>query len=203
MFFSEEYKIMWWQPPRIASRALSCIPKTLNFDDQKNGHTLTVVNKEWDVFHPTRNPYSRTVSWWNLRYNEIIKDGPKITYLNFEQFVKMDNNEYFRIESGHTWDVVSTLKNNNMQAKYVVRYEHLIDDLMKLDFIKDNFEILKNNLYDLKYTTRNSYRNRYSDITKNPICSFYTQELADIVWQEKQYEFEEWGYERDSWKTLL
>jgi hypothetical protein len=115
----------------------------------------------------------------------------------------MDNNEYFRIESGHTWDVVSTLKSNNMQAKYVVRYEHLIDDLMKLDFIKDNFEILKNNLYDLKYTTRNSYRNRYSDITKNPICSFYTQELADIVWQEKQYEFEEWGYERDSWKTLL
>ena len=203
MFFSEEYKIMWWQPPRIASRALSCIPKTLNFDDQKNGHTLTVVNKEWDVFHPTRNPYSRTVSWWNLRYNEIIKDGPKITYLNFEQFVKMDNNEYFRIESGHIWDVVSTLKRNNMQAKYVVRYEHLIDDLMKLDFIKDNFEILKNNLYDLKYTTRNSYRNRYSDITKNPICSFYTQELADIVWQEKQYEFEEWGYERDSWKTLL
>ena len=203
MFFSEEYKIMWWQPPRIASRALSCIPKTLNFDDQKNGHTLTVVNKEWDVFHPTRNPYSRTVSWWNLRYNEIIKDGPKITYLNFEQFVKMDNNEYFRIESGHIWDVVSTLKRNNMQAKYVVRYEHLIDDLMKLDFIKDNFEILKNTLYDLKYTTRNSYRNRYSDITKNPICSFYTQELADIVWQEKQYEFEEWGYERDSWKTLL
>ena len=194
---------MWWQPPRIASRALSCIPKTLNFDDQKNGHTLTVVNKEWDVFHPTRNPYSRTVSWWNLRYNEIIEDGPKITYLNFEQFVKMDNNEYFRIESGHIWDVVSTLKRNNMQAKYVVRYEHLIDDLMKLDFIKDNFEILKNTLYDLKYTTRNSYRNRYSDITKNPICSFYTQELADIVWQEKQYEFEEWGYERDSWKTLL
>jgi hypothetical protein len=203
MFFSEEYKIMWWQPPRIASRALSSIPNTLNFDDQKNGHTLTVVNKEWDVFHPTRNPYSRTVSWWNLRYNEIIEDGPKIPYLNFEQFVKMDNNEYFRIKSGHTWDVVSTLKRNNMQAKYVVRYEHLIDDLMKLDFIKDNFEILKNNLYDLKYTTRNSYRNRYSDITKNPICSFYTQELADIVWQEKQYEFEEWGYERDSWKTLL
>jgi hypothetical protein len=203
MFFSEEYKIMWWQPPRIASRALSSIPNTLNFDDKKNGHTLTVVNKEWDVFHPTRNPYSRTVSWWNLRYNEIIKDGPKITYLNFEQFVKMDNNEYFRIKSGHTWDVVSTLKRNNMQAKYVVRYENLIDDLMKLDFIKDNFEILKNNLYDLKYTTRNSYRNRYSDITKNPICSFYTQELADIVWQEKQYEFEEWGYERDSWKTLL
>ena len=203
MFFSEEYKIMWWQPPRIASRALSGIPKSLNFSDKKNGHTLTVVNKEWDVFHPTRNPYSRTVSWWNLRYNEIIKDGPKITYLNFEQFVKMDNNEYFRIESGHIWDVVSTLKRNNMQAKYVVRYEHLIDDLMKLDFIKDNFEILKNNLYDLKYTTRNSYRNRYSDITKNPICSFYTQELADIVWQEKQYEFEEWGYERDSWKTLL
>ena len=194
---------MWWQPPRIASRALSSIPNTLNFDDKKNGHTLTVVNKEWDVFHPTRNPYSRTVSWWNLRYNEIIKDGPKITYLNFEQFVKMDNNEYFRIKSGHTWDVVSTLKRNNMQAKYVVRYENLIDDLMKLDFIKDNFEILKNNLYDLKYTTRNSYRNRYSDITKNPICSFYTQELADIVWQEKQYEFEEWGYERDSWKTLL
>ena len=194
---------MWWQPPRIASRALSGIPKSLNFSDKKNGHTLTVVNKEWDVFHPTRNPYSRTVSWWNLRYNEIIKDGPKITYLNFEQFVKMDNNEYFRIESGHTWDVVSTLKRNNMQAKYVVRYEHLIDDLMKLDFIKDNFEILKNTLYDLKYTTRNSYRNRYSDITKNPICSFYTQELADIVWQEKQYEFEEWGYERDSWKTLL
>ena len=203
MFFSEEYKIMWWQPPRIASRALSGIPKSLNFSDKKNGHTLTVVNKEWDVFHPTRNPYSRTVSWWNLRYNEIIEDGPKITYLNFEQFVKMDNNEYFRIKSGHTWDVVSTLKRNNMQAKYVVRYEHLIDDLMKLDFIKDNFEILKNNLYDLKYTTRNSYRNRYSDITKNPICSFYTQELADIVWQEKQYEFEEWGYERDSWKTLL
>jgi hypothetical protein len=36
-----------------------------------------------------------------------------------------------------------------------------------------------------------------------PYFEFYTQELADIVYTQKQSEFELGGYQRDSWKTLV
>ena len=50
---------------------------------------------------------------------------------------------------------------------------------------------------------KNGYKEQYTIDIQIPYSEYYTQELADIVWGKKQYEFEYWGYERDSWKTLI
>jgi len=199
MFFSEQYKVHWWGPPRIASRALSGIPKALNFTNNEDGHSLTIINPEWEVILPVRNPYSRAVSWWNLRFNGRQRDGD----ISFEDFIKSPNNEYFNITPGRAWEPISTIEKNNLKVKKLIRYEFLVQDLMEIDFIQDNFDKVSQELFYLKYDARKEYRKEYVERTNFPVHHFYNQELADIVWENRQFEFKEWGYEKDSWKYLL
>lgn len=202
MFFSEHYKVHWWGPPRIASRALMLIPTALGFTDNRDGHALTIINPEWDVVLPIRNPYSRAVSWWNLRHNEttLPLEHQQIT---FEEFIKSETNEYFAMVPGRLWEPISRIQENNLRIRKLVRFEYLVEDLMDIDFVIENFEIVQEALYNLKYQQRDAYRKNYIQNTQTPVCSFYTQELADIVWENKKFEFQEWGYEKDSWKYLL
>jgi hypothetical protein len=202
MFFSEQYKVHWWGPPRIASRALMLIPTALGFNNNRDGHNPTIINPEWDVVLPIRNPYSRAVSWWHLRHNEPkIPDDFK--NISFEEFIRKDSNEYLTMDLGTPWEPISQIRKHNLKIRNIIRYEHLVDDLMQIDFVIENFETLKEPLYNLKYQQRDAYRNDYIQHIRTPVCSFYTQELADIVWEKKQFEFQEWGYEKDSWKYLL
>ena len=136
MFYSETYKTHWWGPPRIASRALMAIPTKLGFTDNKDGHSLTVINPEWDVVYPIRNPYSRAVSWWNLRHNDR-ENLLKGTHISFEEFVKNPENEYFHIQPGRPWEPINTIERNNLKVRNIIRYEHLVDDLLEIDFVKD------------------------------------------------------------------
>jgi len=202
MFFSEHYKVHWWGPPRIASRALMLIPTALGFTDNRDGHNLTIINPDWDVVLPIRNPYSRAVSWWNLRHNErsLPLEHQQVT---FEEFIKSETNEYFGLVLGTPWEPISEIQKNNLRVKKLIRYEYLVDDLMEIDFVFDNFDLVKEALYRLKYQQRNDYRVNYVQNIETPVCSFYTQELADIVWENKKFEFQEWGYDKDSWKYLL
>lgn len=202
MFYSELNKIMWWEPPRIASRALKKIPKALGFTDNNDGHALTVINPDFGVLYPIRNPYSRAVSWWNLRHNGIQSEEASKN-VSFEQFIKKENNEYFYIQPGHQWEPHSMVEKNNLISKHIIRYEYMVDDLIDIKFIKENFDKLSNELYVLKYYSRSSYRSEYLEQKDNPVCSFYTQELAEIVWERKKFEFIQGDYKKDSWKYLI
>lgn len=202
MFYSETYKTHWWGPPRIASRALMEIPRILGFTNYEDGHSARMVNPDWDVVFPIRNPYSRAVSWWNLRHNDR-QNIEKGTHISFESFVKKERNEYFHIQPGHHWDPIGAVGTFNLQVRKIIRYEYLMDDLLEIDFVKENFDILQQQLYILKYQSRDSYRKDYIPQALNPVCSYYTQELADIVWENKKIEFLHGDYQRDSWKYLL
>lgn len=202
MYFSDTYKTMWWSPPRIASRALLTIPWTLNFTNGKSGHDCTIANKDYDVIYPIRNPYSRAVSWWNLRHNDR-ENLVRGTHISFKSFIEQPNNEYFRILPGTDWEPISMVENNDLRVRKIIRYEHLIDDLLEIDFIQENFDLLKNELFILKYQSRDSYRKDYIPQALEPVCNYYTQDLADIVWEHKKFEFVHGGYEKDSWKYLL
>ena len=202
MFFSQTYKTHWWGPPRIASRALMTIPRALGFQDNKDGHSLTVINPDWDVVYPIRNPYSRAVSWWNLRHNGR-DSAVKKDHISFEEFIKKPDNEYFHIQPNHLWEPTSMVEKNGQKVRNIIRYEHLIDDLLEIDFIKENLQTLSNELYILKYQSRDNYRNEYIPRANYPIHSFYTEEIADIVWENKKFEFIGGDYKRDSWKYLF
>lgn len=202
MFYSETYKTHWWGPPRIASRALMEIPIILGFTNNLDGHAIKMINPDWDVVFPIRNPYSRAVSWWNLRHNEQ-KNIVNGTHISFESFVRKERNEYFHIQPGHQWDPIGAVGTFNLKVRKLIRYEYLMDDLLEIDFVKENFNILQQQLYILKYQSRDSYRKEYIQQARNPVCSYYTQELADIVWENKKIEFLHGDYQRDSWKYLL
>jgi hypothetical protein len=63
------------------------VPTALGFTDNRDGHSLTIINPEWDVVLPIRNPYSRAVSFWNLRHNEksLPLEHQQVT---FKEFIK-------------------------------------------------------------------------------------------------------------------
>jgi hypothetical protein len=68
--------------------------------------------------------------------------------------------------------------------------------------VSDNLNILKNEIETIK-TNRWTYRKSYLLEKDKPYYELYTPELADIVYETKKEEFETWGYEKDSWKTLV
>jgi hypothetical protein len=47
------------------------------------------------------------------------------------------------------------------------------------------------------------WQTNYLEQYKKPYHSYYTQELADIVYQKRTEDFEMWGYEKDSWKNII
>ncbi len=77
----------------------------------------------------------------------------------------------------------------------------MCEDLGNIPFVQENYKILKDYLQELR--DPNLYRGEYTIDLSTPYSELYNQELADIVWNKKQYEFEYWGYDRESWKTLI
>jgi len=95
------------------------------------------------------------------------------------------------------------VEKSGLKIRNIIRYEHLVDDLLEIDFIKENLHVLSDELYVLKYKSRDNYRHEYISRANYPVHSFYCQELADIVWENKKFEFIGGDYKRDSWKYLF
>ena len=111
-------------------------------------------------------------------------------------------NEFLNMGENEPFEPIGTLKLYPEMPKYVVRFENMYNDLMSIPFIEENFNELSKILYEIKLNP-NRYKIQYVESIEKPYSSFYTQELADIVWEHKKFEFEFWGYSRDSWKTLI
>jgi hypothetical protein len=43
----------------------------------------------------------------------------------------------------------------------------------------------------------------YPEVVKRPYYEFYDQELANIVYRQRKLEFDNFGYDPNSWKTLV
>ena len=135
------------------------------------------------------------VSFWILRHQLRHLEQDRIS---FEEFVKNEN-EYYNIQGNHLWNSVSRLKKLNGQV-FTIRVENLIDDLMRIPLIKKNYDLLIEELEYLDST--NTYRNNYLIDLEKPYSEYYTEELANIVYEKKSEEFTTWKYDSDSWKTL-
>lgn len=197
MLYSEKYKVQWWRVMRNASRTLEEIPIKLGFIDKEKTHSCLVYNPDWHVVLCSRNPYSRAISFWLLR-NKV--ESPLNPSSDFETYIKSDN-EYFSISLGNPFEPITFLNKSPQILKYVIRFENIYNDLMNIPFIQENQNVLSEILNTIRFDSRR-YKAQYTEDIIQPYSSFYTQELADIVWEQKQYEFEYWGYSRDSWKTI-
>ena len=194
MAYSEKYKYQWWGQPRTASRAMIPIQNKLWFVDI-NIHNCTITNPNWSTIISIRNPYSRMVSFWILRHQLRHLEQDRIS---FEEFVKNEN-EYYNIQGNHLWNPVSCIKKLNGQV-FTIRVENLIDDLMRIPLIEENFSSVEEELKLL--SSVNSYRDNHLIDLEKPYSEYYTEELANIVYEKKFEEFTTWNYDSNSWKTL-
>ena len=194
MLYHKDYKINYWLPPRCGTHTTLDFLLKLGFERSDNYHDLILFDDSWDLVLNTRNPYSMYVSHFFHTYQENNS--------SFELFLKNKFPESYHRRIETIWDVGITLKKLDIKPKKIIRLENFIDDLLSLDFIKDNLDYLGDPIEFLRLG-KTPHQTNYPDICKNPYSSFYNQELADIVWERKKYSFELLGYDRDSWKTII
>ena len=196
MPFSEIHGYQWWGQPRTGSRALMSVQYQLGFSGM-NTHECIIHNPKWNTIISIRNPYSRIISFWLLRHGLAPHNQKRIS---FEEYVNTPN-EYFSLKGDHLWNPIPLLKKLEGNV-YTIRNENLIEDLKNIPLVKDNMNKMFFVFRKLE-DDRHLDRNKYIIDQSLPYHTLYTQEIADKVYQHKEEEFLTWGYDRDSWKTLI
>ena len=181
---SERYKFQWVAPERTGSRKLAEIfgfygfkYKGVNVFNNGNYHyshyTDLTQYQDYKIICSTRNPYSRVLSLFKNYYEQY----PEKSKENFKKYITED------LPKGM---MLKMIENPilNQQPDYVIRLEHMADDLLKLPFI---FEVLTE-----KQVRLLSEHGKPIDEWE----SYYDQECKDIVYESIPHYFEYFGYQK-------
>ena len=209
MNISHKHKSIWWAIPRTATRALSeifCFYDFYNYDVEgepeniRNApytHTCKIPDeyKHYALITQVRNPYSWAVSNWYLKYLQADESSNKITFLQtFESYV---------LEGAFLSDEYLKDYINHKSKKYIIKYENLAEDIKLIPFIdftdsnvKNNYErVVINNVYT------SSYLRRQPDKILSNWQSYYTENLAEIIYKKYNFIFNTFNYDKNSWKV--
>ncbi len=135
---SEKYKFIWVAPERTGSRKVAEVLTYYGF--QNNGtrvfevgnyafnHYYTPDEKyeDYKIVCNTRNPYSRVYSLFKNFYGKSLKKDK-------------DSLKSFLVNNLVSGEMVKMVMNPILSKKpdYVIRLEHMSEDLLKLPFISD------------------------------------------------------------------
>jgi hypothetical protein len=189
---SEKYKFQWIAPERTGSRKVA---EVLSYYDFKhignkiydyNGYNYThksIINENlWKGNYPSsqykticnaRNPYGRVYSLFKnycVQITDKSKEGFRDYLLNHAS-----KETHFTIIVEPKW--VGPFD-------YVIRLEHMKDDLMKLPFILDV-------LTEPQVEMLSSHGKEIDDWGQ-----FYDDEMKEIVYSYTEHHFKLWGYEK-------
>lgn len=182
---SEKYKFEWIAPERTGSRKVA---EVLNYYEFKRNNQPIFMTGYYNHVHSAkfnelysgykvicnaRNPYGRVYSIFK---NYFRKMWGKST-VGFKQYLTND------LTPGHTLEMVLS-PDPNRSYDYVVRLEHMVDDLLKLPFISDV-------LTETQLKMICSHGKEIEDWRE-----FYDDEMKEIVYNLTKYQFEKWGYEK-------
>ena len=199
-----ENKIRYWGPMRTGSRVVTRFLTSIGFQGV-HSHNLD-WNGEKELWISVRNPYWRAVSWWIVRHGishwidgEGVRHEPQ--RMSFGDWV-MSNNEYFNqgLDGDDNWDTINRLKHLNISPTHLIRSENVYEDLMSIPFVRERMtndykDMLMN--IDVEHW-KFQYRDEYKELDYSTI---YTEELAERVWNKKQYET--FGlYDKESWRNF-
>jgi hypothetical protein len=182
---SKKYNFQWIAPERTGSRKISEI--LAYYDFKKNGGYVNNFGKynynhrvepneegtNYKVICNARNPYGRVYSLFK-NFFPVIKDKGK------EGFRKYLTEE---LPKGQMIDMVVEPKSDK-PFDYLIRLEHMKEDLMKLPFILD---VLTESQIDMIIS-----HGKEIDSWEE----FYDDEMKEIVYQYTKHHFELWGYEK-------
>lgn len=182
---SDKYKFEWIAPERTGSRQLA---EVLTYYGFKRNGTPLFNNGRYNYSHfslfdehysdyklicSARNPYGRVYSIFKNFYQSISDKS----IVGFKQFLTND------LPKGQTLQMVLNPR-PNISYDYVIRLEHLVDDLLKLPFISDVL----------------------TETQLRMVCShgkeidnwepFYDDDMKEIVYKLTEYQFKAWGYDK-------
>ncbi len=201
----------FWQYFPDAPRIEGCLYNQFDIPENPNVHSkspfthnASIPNEinpfEFDLIINVRNPYDWMVSCWHAEFNDL-HSNPDAQNITFGEFVKnRDSNWYTNIEDNTDLQCVKY----GIQPKYLIRFENLVESVLAIPFIqaKKDHDIVKNWINSTQEITQNmGYRNSYrTEVKDKNYKHWYTQEIADIVYENKKHYFEFFGYDKDSWK---
>lgn len=182
---SEKYKFEWIAPERTGSRKVA---EVLSYYGFKRNNQSIFTTGHYNHFHTVkfnelysgykvicnaRNPYGRVYSIFKNFYKRMWGKST----VEFKQYLTND------LTQGQTLEMVLNPEPNR-SYDYVVRLEHMVDDLLKLPFI---FDVLT----ETQLKTICSHGKEIEDWRE-----FYDDEMKEIVYNLTKYQFEKWGYEK-------
>lgn len=192
--FSDKLKVIWFTPPRTATRSSQHIQKYLNFNvTGMHGVNIPKGKKDYFFIHNVRNPYSRLVSIYRLfkQYHKIEKNEFKL-WATKKLKEERDSSVVF------TYDYQIYLSKYQFyfpkKPDYIIRFENLESDIRNLWFIKENNsdeleKVLQENIVFNNFKTEcgdeNNWREQYDD------------ELKEYVYHHLKEDFELFNYSKE------
>ena len=182
---SEKYKFIWVAPQRTGSRQVA---EVLSYYGFKSNGTPIFTNGRYNFLHTialdeyysdyklicnARNPYGRVYSIFRNFYQKISDKS----IVGFREFLTND------LQQGQFLQIVLN-PGPNLSYDYVIRLEHIVDDLLKLPFISEG----------LTYSQLKMVCSHGKEIESWE--QFYDDEMKEIVYNLTEYQFKAWGYER-------
>lgn len=201
MYINKDLNIEWWLPPRTASRMTRIIIIRVGFELADAHHWLGDGKSEKKIIINVRNPYSIMVSRYKQFYKKNVDIPNNHDWESFSQFIKTFKDWPVAIQSLKFYSYPKILKSSNIEPYFKVRYENYFNDLMSLDFIRNNQHLFPNEVDRLNKGKDSWIENSLFD-SSIPYHKHYDQETADIVWEMFEDVFIYDGYDRDSWKTI-
>jgi len=192
MYVSDKYQIQWWLPPRTGSRMTSEILLKLGFHNEW-GHHIMFGESKHDVILNLRNPYSVVVSYYLGSMYSKSK--------TFKEYLNDKTINHLEKSNKHLMDYTEALRERQLKVKQIVRYENFINDLLSVDFIKENLDLIPEELEKLNMG-KTPWRTNYEESLIKPYSDFYNEEIAEMVYHSKKKFFDFGEYSKDSWKIL-
>jgi hypothetical protein len=201
--YSEKEKMILFLPAKTGTVHASFIFNHYDFTtDVYDGETEEIHYKQYGVSHhhgmsipkkyksysiicTARNPYSRLVS--------AYKSGLKSSNVSKTPFPKFKDYFSKNIDNGFAYHQDDY--HNTIIPKYFLRVEHLYYDYIQIPFIRNS----KLNRSGLLYELCNKKIHATSDSSVS-LKEFYTEDMADFVYNKFKSYFDLLGYDKDSWK---
>jgi len=209
---SHKCGFIWWGTAGCASRSTSVFLYGCGCDDLSNlpegiqicvngSHThaqgIPEGYEDYPILCNVRNPYSRMVSGFlDVNVKENHDDLQNI----FKNYVIERTSEEIRTQDfDHFY--MGEWEQIGRRPDYLIRVEHMEEDLRNLPMLPkgDKFEevimgCVRNNRHKNE-NPHDEYNGNHQHYQK-----YYTQEIADIVYETHKEYFELGGYDKDSWK---
>jgi len=200
--YSEEQRLAVFLPPKTGTIHATFIFNHFNFKTNFYGkennrliseddyfihhHNQTIPQgyEDYDVIYTARNPYTRYISMY---YHDKKMSEYQVPFTKtFKQyFSDKVNNGWFNINDGF---------NFIKPPKYIIRMEHLYEDYIQIPFIRDSKLNVSGILYDLCNKKIHSKKQETKSLKE-----YYTQDMADHIYETLKPYFDITGYDKDSW----